>query len=116
MEGYSPWGHKESDTTEAHTLDKSTGTENDLKSQKWFLSDFPSGPVAESPLASAGDMGIQSLVQEGHTGHGATKPMSCNTRSSHNQRGGPDCHKWRKPARSKEALCSQENKMFLLID
>ena len=37
--------------------------------------------MAESPLASAGDMGIQPLVKEGPKCHGAAKPLSCNRRS-----------------------------------
>ena len=78
-------GVTESQTQLKHTRrDKSSGTENDLKSQKRFLLAFPGGPEAEGPLASAGGMGIPPLVQEGPTGHGATKPMSCNKRSYHN--------------------------------
>ena len=57
--GYSPWGHKESDTTEwLHFLSFFSF----LRTQ-WWIMGFPGGSVVSNHPASAG-MPVQSLGQE----------------------------------------------------
>ena len=60
LEGYSPWGCKESDTTEwlTHIGNTHTHTHTHTHTQATFHMDFPGGSVVKNPSTSAGDSGL----------------------------------------------------------
>ena len=71
--GYSPWGSKESDTTEWVNTESYKMEYHRVVIFKWTRS-FPGGPVVKNSPANAGAR-VRSLVWEASTCHRGTKPV-----------------------------------------